>query len=193
MKHRYIAAAMGKAMREKAAAEGRLVETKAGIQYALETTTRYMMLAFWSGRGDRPACHYRVRDEAHAMQIVAAMIENAEKAAAEKASYAAAKKAQRTAMADKIQVGSLLVHRWGYDDETSVDFFEVVARKGLTVTMREIASEEVERTGSESVRVRACPGKYIGLTSKKRIKEYGVEMAYGVAIPTTADATHRCS
>lgn len=190
---RFGEAAFGKAMKDKAMADGALREAGHGVTYAVQTGARgHMEVAVWAGKASKPRSYYRVRDDAEAMRIVEKVVD-AEKGRAEyKAERAAAKKSQMAEMAEKITVGTLIVNSWGYD-QTNVDFYEVVARRGASVTLRKIAGEQVEQTGWASAKVRACPGEFIGPEFKKRIGPYGVSFRHGGGFLTTAEKTHYSS
>lgn len=94
---------------------------------------------------------------------------------------------------DRIQVGTLLHYSWGYD-QTNCDFYQVVAKKGRSVTLREIGSKSVP--GSEGfmcdkrVPVR---DEFIGEPFTKIIGKHGISMDYGSCTPTRDDEQHYCS
>ncbi len=185
-------AAFGRMMKEEAAAEGRLVEAGHGVSYAFKHRPGYMTIAVWCGKAFKPSAHYRVKSEESGMELVGRMVERAAAREAEKARYAAEKKAAAAEMSEKIGVGTLLHYSWGYE-QTNAEFFEVTAKKGMTVTVRKIAAKTVETTGWASANVSACPGEFIGPPMKKRIGAYGVPFAHGSGYPTTAEKTHYSS
>jgi hypothetical protein len=75
--------------------------------------------------------------------------------------------------APRAQVGDILVCSWGYD-QTNVDYYEVVAVKGSTCTIREIGARVVDG-GRGSERVAPVAGAFIGepMTGKRVQKTYG--------------------
>lgn len=186
-------AAWGKYEKEKAAAEGRLKEAGHGVSYVIESMPAgHAIVKVWRGKASKPSDHYRVRSEAEAMGVVERAVAGEKSSAEYKAKRAAERKTRETEMAAKLKVGSLLSYIWGYE-QTNVEFFEVTAKKGKTVTLRKIAGETVEETGWASAKVRPCPGRFIGEPFTKRISAYGVSFAHGSGCPTTAESAHYCS
>lgn len=62
--------------------------------------------------------------------------------------------------AASVAVGDVFVTSWGYE-QTNVDYFEVVEKRGQYVTVRPIASRTVEDTGWMQRTVEAVPGRYL--------------------------------
>ena len=58
----------------------------------------------------------------------------------------------------KLEVGTVLYTSWGYE-QTNVDFYEVVAKKGKTVHVQKILSRTVKETGWASDLVTAGTGE----------------------------------
>lgn len=186
-------AAYGKYEKEKAAAEGRLKEAGHGVSYVLESLPNgFMTVKVWRGKAGKPSDYYRVRSEESAMEVVERRVARAKASVAYRAERAAEKKERAAEMAEKLKVGTLLSYSWGYE-QTNVDFFEITAKKGKTVTLRKIAAKTVKTTGWASANVRPCPGEFIGRPFTKRITPYGVSFAHGIGSPTTAESTHYCS
>lgn len=84
-------------------------------------------------------------------------------------------KKRKEEFVNSVNVGDLFVSTWGFE-QTNVDFYEVVEKKGSTVTVREIAAARVE--GSEyshgmADEVVPVKGEYIGEPMKKRLNQYG--------------------
>lgn len=93
--------------------------------------------------------------------------------------------AQQAAEAAQIAVGDVLRSSWGYD-QTNVNFYQVVDRKGSTVTLRPIASEQVDNshTGPGGVATPSLSGyvaplvdSFIGEAFKKRITSARVKIS----------------
>ena len=77
--------------------------------------------------------------------------------------------AAKAAALESVKEGDIFVASWGWE-QTNIDAYQVVARKGATVTLREIAVATVE--GSESFmsdRVVPVKNEFIGGEFKKRI------------------------
>ena len=67
-----------------------------------------------------------------------------------------------------LQVGSILVSSWGYE-QTNVDFYEVVKLLGPTmVAIREI-DKKVVKQGGPSDEVVPVPGAFTGETLRKKV------------------------
>lgn len=81
----------------------------------------------------------------------------------------AKQKAEARANAEKgtVKVGTIFYASWGYD-QTNVDFYEVVAIKNQTATVREI-SQNREHTGHDCGRCTPIPGNYYGQPMTKRV------------------------
>lgn len=128
---------------------------------------KFYALAF-RGTAGKPAFHYSFKTEAAREECVQRFLEKCGAAA----EYKAQRAAMRTAFVPSLQVGDVLVSRWGYD-QTNVDFYEVVQASGKFVTVREIAQEreyDSDMTG-------ACvpvPGRYIGEPVRKKVSDGNV-------------------
>ena len=85
--------------------------------------------------------------------------------------------AERAAAKENVKEGDIFVASWGWE-QTNVDAYQVVAKKGATVTLREIALESVE--GSEafmSDRVVPVKDAFIGEEFEKRITGRGINIS----------------
>ena len=105
-----------------------------------------------------------------AMGVVERRVASEKSSAAFKAELAASKKARETEMAAKLKVGSLLSYSWGYE-QTNVEFFEVTAKKGKTVTLRKIAGEREGAAVSGSLHWRAVHEAHLGLRRVVRSRQ----------------------
>ena len=86
-----------------------------------------------------------------------------------KAERKAKRTAERVESVANVKEGDIYVASWGWE-QTNVDAYQVVAKKGATVTLREIALCSVE--GSEQFmadRVKPVKDVFIGAEFKKRI------------------------
>jgi hypothetical protein len=72
-------------------------------------------------------------------------------------------------------VGDVFGTCWGYD-QTNVEFYEIVAIKGKTATLRELAQDRKETHWAQGHTV-PLPGKYIGEAFEKRITPYGFKIS----------------
>lgn len=83
------------------------------------------------------------------------------------------KKELRKNIVNPYKVGELLYNSWGYD-QTNIDYYQITAVKGRTVTIRPIASKIVP--GSEGfMSERVCPSRdnFTGPEETKTLQMYG--------------------
>jgi hypothetical protein len=86
--------------------------------------------------------------------------------------------AQRAAAKVATNVGDIFVASWGYE-QTNVDAYQVVEKKGATVTLREIALQTVEGSMvSHGMADQVVPVKdeFIGAPFKKRLTGRGINI-----------------
>jgi hypothetical protein len=86
--------------------------------------------------------------------------------------------AQRAAAKVATNVGDIFVASWGYE-QTNVDAYQVVEKKGATVTLREIALQTVEGSQvSHGMADQVVPVKdaFIGEEFKKRLTGRGINI-----------------
>ena len=101
----------------------------------------------------------------HCVEFLAG-IARAEEYKAERKAKRAAEKVEAVA---NVKEGDIFVASWGWE-QTNVDAYQVVEKKGATVTLREIGLESVEGSeGFMSDRVRPAKDIFIGEAFKKRI------------------------
>lgn len=152
----------------------------------------------WSGpKAKKPFAYFAFLNEASRDKWI-----TDQKAAKDRTEeYRAQRKADESAkleeMRAQLKVGDILAYSWGWE-QTNVDFFEVVARKGAgTVVLREIASELVKDSGCGAMSgyVTPKPGAFLQNEKpiEKRITAYGVTMDHGIATPTEPGKKHYCS
>jgi hypothetical protein len=147
----------------------------------------------WSGKASKPYANFLFKNESQANEYVAKQVEADAAASAYKQKRNAERKAKSQEVSRALNIGDILVNSWGYE-QTNVDFYQVVDKKGMTVALRKIAGEPVP--GSHyphgmACMVRPCPGAFIGEPFLKRISAYGVKMPYGGhASKCAPDSTH---
>ncbi len=98
-------------------------------------------------------------------------------------------------MSDKLTVGTILHASWGYD-QTNCDFYQVIGRKGRTVTLREIGCREVHTpNGNSSMSDMRKPAKddFCGEPFRRRITSYGVKIGHHHASPCDPSRAYYCS
>lgn len=190
-----LSAAKGKALKEKIKASGSLVDAGFGIVYAIGEEQGKVTLTAWKGKASRPFMWHIMKDEAHARSAVAQAVEKAQREAGEKAERGVREASKKAELVEKIEVGTILCCKWGYD-QTNVDFYTVIEKKGQSVTVCKIAAVEVPGTRAAhdmGCVVRPDPNQYIGRPRKLRIGPYGVKVHLSYASPVAADSTHYCS
>ncbi len=150
-------------------------ETYKRLRFELEDHNGAPYCKAWRGKARKPFAYYRFRSPERRSEWIAE--QKVEEDAREE--YKAKRKAEDAEklaeMVARVQVGTILYTSWGYD-QTNVEFFEVVARKGKrTAVLREIAADQ-EQTGFMSGKVTPRPGGYIGDPIERRIGPYGLRI-----------------
>ena len=113
--------------------------------------------------------NYRYGSVARMIEHVEQFLAGVERAIEYKAQRKAERAAQRVAAVENVQEGDIYVASWGWE-QTNIDAYQVVAKKGATVTLREVGLQSVE--GSEGFmcdRVVPVKDAFIGKEFKKRI------------------------
>jgi hypothetical protein len=108
----------------------------------------------WRPRAEKPYAHYRFTTIERRDAFIAEQIRRFE-------AHEAQKRERRRTPADgdlsQCSVGSVFSYSWGYD-QTNVEFWQVIARSGTTVRLRQIASETVQ---SSERHVRPRPDAFL--------------------------------
>lgn len=120
-------------------------------------------------KGVRPAYNYSFRTEADRDAFIAdkkAVIDRDTTAAEER-------KAQYAKEAEQIVAGTILYSSWGYD-QTNIDFYKVLSRKGMAVELVQIGSK-VESYNDLHMSGRKVADESVikGEVMKKRINKFG--------------------
>lgn len=92
----------------------------------------------------------------------------------EKAQEKEAAKAKKIEMSKKIEIGTILYSSWGYD-QTNVDFYQVVEKKGLKVVIREIRQISSKEKGFTAY-VEPLKDKFIGEPEAHIINQFGLKI-----------------
>ncbi len=100
----------------------------------------------WAPKGTKPATHYRFRTIAARDAYVTQYTSNYAEVMDSKQSRRDALKARNSQHADVVDVGHVFVWSWGYD-QTNIEYFQVIAKSGQTVTVRPICQSTIP--GSE--------------------------------------------
>jgi hypothetical protein len=163
------------------------------LRIELEDTAHGFFARAWRGKQRRPfACYRFSREESRAEWIAKqkAGEDARERYKRERAAYTVSAKA---AMRERLQVGTILHHSWGYE-QTNCEFYLVVERKAASCTIQRIGCTTVSGSeGQMSARVRPDPSRIIGKPERKIIGPAGVTMGHGHATPCAPESTHYVS
>lgn len=114
------------------------------------------ILKVWHPKATKPAVHYRFRTPELRDAYLVDYVERFGQSQARKANAREQRRAAVAEHSDKIGVGHIFRYSWGYD-QTNIEYYQVIAKTGQTVTVREIAQSVVpgsEGFMSESVKPR---------------------------------------
>jgi hypothetical protein len=130
----------------------------------------------YSGRATRPFANYMFQSAERMEAYIAECKQGAD--------ANAAMMAQRKADREKphgYKVGDVLKYSWGWE-QTNPEFYQVVGTTAHTVTLREIAQEQVDAVSDMAGHVMPVRDKFIGAPITKRADGHGsVKMPHGHA------------
>ena len=158
--------------REFYAPKGVAPITREGIDavaYAYDKGTGPIATMF-VGKQAKPAEHVLYRTAERRDEAIERFFEARAKAQAFKEQRKAEAKARRDAAKESVKVGDIFYASWGYD-QTNVQFFQVVEKKGVTCKLQEIGATVV-RTEQTCEYVEPCAEVKIGEPMTKRINNY---------------------
>jgi len=119
---------------------------------------------------------YRFPTAERMYQYVEGFLAGRREAAARKEERKVTRAAARKEAQENVKKGDIFVASWGWE-QTNVDAYQVVEKKGATVTLREIALESIEGSeGYMSDRVRPVKNFFIGEAFTKRIAGPGIKI-----------------
>lgn len=120
--------------------------------------------------------NYRFGNAAKMYDYLEGFLEGKQRAEEYKAERKAARAAARKEALETVQKGDIFVASWGWE-QTNVDAYQVVEKKGATVALREIALEAIEGSeGFMSDRCRPLKNRFIGERFTKRITGKGINI-----------------
>jgi len=114
-------------------------------------------LMIWRPRAKKPSRHESFRTAVAREDAIARAVQAYDDAQARKARY---KREAATGDLTLANSGAIFRYSWGYD-QTQVEYFQVVARRGLLVDLERIASEDVESISAMSGKVRPIKDAFI--------------------------------
>jgi hypothetical protein len=129
----------------------------------------------FSGRRSKPDNNYSFKTEADRAEWVIEKIKQIDEMKKRKDALKAEKKAKKQEMLNSVNVGDVFYASWGYE-QTNIDYYQVVGKKGQTLTFRKIRSEIVKETGPFSADVRPVKDDFIGEPFKKRVSAYSIKL-----------------
>lgn len=145
----------------------------------------------WRGRQQRPGEVYVFASPEERETWIANRKRRDDAERQAKAERSAADKARREAMRRQLEVGTILVASWGYE-QTNVDFYQVVELRGADVIIRPIASRTTE-TGHMSGKAEPVAGSFTGEPMRKRIGAFGVSVDHTTASPVEPGRSYYAS
>ena len=119
----------------------------------------------------KPAKHYSFKSVERREEYVQEIFGNVKANAEYKKEKAAKAKAAKAEAANTVKVGDIFDTCWGYD-QTNVEFYQVVAKKGQMIDVIKIGQVTVESNQSCDY-VAPNPERKIGEVMTKRINQYG--------------------
>ena len=120
---------------------------------------------------------YRFKTEARRIEFCEEFLAKLERAEQYKAERKAQRAAARKEAQENVKKGDIFVASWGWE-QTNVDAYQVVEKKGATVTLREIGLDTIYGSeGHMSDRVRPVKNLFIGPAFTKRITGRGINIS----------------
>jgi hypothetical protein len=123
------------------------------------------------GKQAKPAMHHTYSTVEKRDAAIEKFFDDQAQVAENKANREAAAKARRIAAAEGAKVGDIYYTSWGYD-QTNVDFYQIVAKKGVTFQVQQIGTKIVQE-GRGSDGVIADPAVKCGELMTKRMDASG--------------------
>jgi len=154
-------------------AEGIETVTRDGVDatvYVYEVKGRPHACMF-GGKRSKPDSHYYYPNVEARDKAVEDYFDGIQASIEFKAAYKAKQKAGKEKAVESIKVGDIFVGSWGYD-QTNVEFYQVVEKKGVTCKVQEIGQKVVEETQGCGY-VRPNPEVKCGKPVTKRINGSG--------------------
>ena len=151
-----------------------------GLQLDIDAERPYAKCVRFTKRarmGYKIEFNYRFGTVERMFEYCANYLKSLAEAEAYKAERKAKRAAERAAAKENVKEGDIFVASWGWE-QTNVDAYQVVAKKGATVTLREIALKSVEGSeGFMSDLVVPVKDAFIGEEFKKRITGRSIKIS----------------
>jgi hypothetical protein len=152
-----------------------VIEHEDNIFYLFKSYSGLPAVRHFSGRRSKPDNSYKFKTEADRAEWINKKIKQIDEMKKRKDAWNAEKKAKKQALLESVKVGDVFYASWGYE-QTNIDYYQVVGKKGQTLTFRKIGSEIVKQTGPFSANVRPVKDDFIGEPFKKRVSAYSIKL-----------------
>jgi len=151
---------------------------------------------FFFGKQSKAAWHIRFRNLEDMKKRVNESISNAMRNYEDKITRREKRKIELVDFYKDLKVGDLFCYSWGYD-QTNVDFYQLVAFKGKTMTFKAIASKTVPSSGGDyngmADRRTAVKDAFLDEERYEPLIKRSLSMDFGMLSKTTESEPHYCS
>tara|TARA_R110002051_G_scaffold47938_1_gene94427 strand:- start:73 stop:675 length:603 start_codon:yes stop_codon:yes gene_type:complete len=124
------------------------------------------------GKQQKPAKRHSFKSVERREEYVQSIFGNVRDVAEYKKRKAVTAKAAKAKAASAVKVGDIFDTSWGYD-QTNVEFYQVVAKRGQVIEVIEIGQVAVESKPDGCDYVAPNPERKIGEVMTRRINQYG--------------------
>lgn len=131
----------------------------------------FYFLKIWNPKAVKPYANYSFKTAERREAYLAEQVKGHESYQAIKAKRKVERKGTPEDHA-KVEIGTIFAYSWGYE-QTNVDFYEVVEKKGASVLVREIGFESTGACGHMSDHVVPKKGKFTGPATLKKLSFSG--------------------
>jgi len=125
-----------------------------------------LSIAVFGKTGARPRYHYRFRSNSEMTDFMQRRINEAN-LEAEREKIRIHRDLEES---QKFKPGTILYSSWGYE-QTNIDFYQIIERKGQFVTLQEIGSEKTYEEWGDRGRCKPDPKVLIGDPFRKKISQ----------------------
>jgi len=134
----------------------------------------------YKGKSDKSKFRYRYIDTFHAVEAINGFLQMIEAKQESDRLYKIEQLQKKKEIFKQVEVGSIFVSSWGYD-QTNVDAYQVIEKKGTaTVILREIGLNIIENSDHGNMSCSVLPDKDSFLEKsepfEKRVNGYGITM-----------------
>ena len=160
------------------------------VSYRIEADRSALLAKMYFGRARKPVWFYKFRNAEHMETHIQKAIAGAESILAQKAQHKLDLKVKKAGILNEIQIGSVFCWSWGWE-QTNVNFYQVIAKSGSKLTVREIGFKTVSTTSSMSDNVVPVRDDFIGSTENVILNNHGsIKRGHGWANLTDYVQSH---